>query len=81
MLAAFLTSRISAVAAMACVVPFLLDPAAALGRMFPWHLKLQCLDLVAASLLGVSSVVCTCQPPTTSVLARFRLPAWSFVRA
>ena len=64
-LAAFLTSRIPAVAAMACVVPFLHDPAAALVRMPPWHVKLQCLDVVAASLLGVSSAVCTCQPPTT----------------
>ena len=44
-------------------------------------MKLQCLDLVAAFLLGVSSAVCTCQPPTTSMFARFRLPAWSSARA
>ena len=46
-----------------------------------YGLKLQCLDLVAAFLLGVSSAVCTCQPPTTSMFARFRLPAWSSARA
>ena len=74
-----LAIRIPVVAATACVVPFLLDPAAALGRLSPWHMKLQFLDLVAAFLLGVSSAVCTRQPPTTSMLAHFRLPAWSSV--
>ena len=44
-------------------------------------MKLQCLGLVAAFLLGVSSAVCTREPPTASVLARFCLPAWSFVHA
>ena len=81
LLAAFPTSCIPVVAATACVVPFLLGIAAALGRMSPWHMKLQCLDLVAAFLLGVSSVVCTRQPPTASVLAHFRLPAWSSIHA
>ena len=81
LLAAFPTGLIPVVATTACVVPFLLDPAAALGRMFPWHMKLRCLDLVAAFLLGVSSAVCTRQPPAASVLARFSLPAWSSVRA
>ena len=81
LLAALPTSRIPVVAATACVAPFLLDPAAALGRMSPWHMKLQCLDLVAAILVGVSSVVCTCQPPTASICTRFRLPAWSSVHA
>ena len=81
LLAAFPSSRIPVFAATACVVPFLLDPAAALGRMSPRHMKLQCLDLVAAFLLGVSSAVCTRQPPTVSILARFRLPAWSSVHA
>jgi len=47
----------------ACVVPHLLDPAATVGRMSPWHVDLLCLDLVAAFLLGVSSAVCTRQPP------------------
>ena len=42
-------------------------------------MKLQCLDLVAVFLLGVSSAVCTRQPPTASMLARFHLPAWSSV--
>ena len=48
---------------------------------FPWHLKLQCLDIVAVFLHGVPSAVCTRQPPTTSVLAHYRLPAWSSVHA
>ena len=81
LLSAFPTSRIPVVAATACVVPFLLDPAATLGRTSPWHMKLRCLDLVAAFLLGVSTTVCTRQPPDASVLARFSLPAWSSVRA
>ena len=50
-------------------------------HMSPWHMELRCLDLVAAFLLGVSSAVCTCQPPTVSTLARFCLPAWSSVHA
>ena len=44
-------------------------------------MKLQSLDLVAAFLHGVSSAVCTRQPPKASMLARFRLPAWSSVHA
>ena len=78
---AFPAGHVPVVAATACVVPFLLDPAAALGRMSPWHMKLRCLDLVAAFLLGVSTAVCTRHPPDASVLARFSLPAWSSVRA
>ena len=78
--AAFPSSRIPVVAATA-VVPFLLDPATALGRVSPWQMKSQCLGLVAAFLLGVSSAVCTRQPLTASMLARFRLPAWSSVHA
>ena len=81
LVATFPTSRVPVVAATAYVVPFLLDPAAALGRMSPRHMALQCLDLVAAFLLGVSAAVCTPQPLTASVLARFRLPAWSSVHA
>ena len=81
LVAAFLSGRIPVVAATACVVSLLLGPAAALGRMSPWHVTLQCLDLVAAFLLGVSSAVCTRQPLTASMLARFRLPAWSSVHA
>ena len=81
LLAAFPTSRIPVVPATACVVPFLLDPAAALGRMSHCHMKLQCLDLVAAFLLGVSSAVCTRQTPTASVLAQYRLPAWPSIHA
>ena len=52
-----------------------------MGRMSPWHMKLQCWDLVTAFLLGVSSAVCTHQPPTASMLAHFRLPTWSSVRS
>ena len=48
------------VAATACVVPFLLDPAAALGRMSPWHMKLRCLDLRSVS---TWRVVCGVHPP------------------
>ena len=79
--AAFPAGHVPVVAATACVVPFLLDPAAALGRMSPWHMKLRCLDLVAAFLLGVSTAVCTRHPPDASVSARFSLPAWSSVCA
>ena len=71
LLAAFPTGHVPVVAATAFVVPFLLDPAAALGRMSSWQLKLKCLDLVAAFLLGVSTAVCTRRPPDASVLARF----------
>ena len=81
LLVTFPTSRVPVVAATACVVLFLLDPAPALGRISPWHMKLQCLDLVAAFLIGVSSAVCTHQPLTASVLARFRVSAWSSVYA
>ena len=81
LLDAFPPGPIPIVATTACVVPFLLDPAAALGRLSPWHMKLQCLDLVAAFLLCVSSAVCTRQPATASMLAHIRLPAWSSVHA
>ena len=73
LLAAFPVGHLPVVAATACVVPFLLDPAAALGRMSPWHIihtymKLRFLDLVAAFLLGVWTAVCTRHPPDASVL-------------
>ena len=45
----------------------------------PWRMKLQCVSLVAALLLGVSSAVCTRLPPSESVLATLHLPAWSSV--
>ena len=44
-------------------------------------MKLQCLDLVAAFLLGVPSAVCTRQPLTASILAHCRWSAWSSVHA
>ena len=81
LLAAFPSSGVPVVAATACVVPFLLNPAAALGRMSSWQLKLKCLDLVAPFLLGMSTAVCTRRPSDASALARFSLPAWSSVRA
>ena len=67
------------VAATACLAPFLLDPAAALGRPPPWRMKMQFVSLVAAFLLGVSSAACTRLPPSESMLASLRLPAWSSV--
>ena len=51
LLAAFPSSGVPVVAATACVVPFLLNPAAALGRMSPWHMKMQCLELSQRSCL------------------------------
>ena len=58
------------VAAAACLAPFLFD---ALGH--PPPLAHECLALVAAVLLGVSSAACTRLPPSASVLANLRLPA------
>ena len=77
LLAAFPTDRIPVVAATACLVPFLRDPAAALGRCPPFHMKVQCLG--AAFLPGVSSTLCARLPPSASVVANLRLPAWSSV--
>ena len=75
LLASFLSSHTPVVAATACVVPFLPDPAAALSRVPPWPMKLQCLDLVAAFLLSLLSAVCTRQSPKASMLA---LSIWFF---
>ena len=69
LLATFPSDRTPVVAATACLVPFLLDPAAALGRHPPWGMKLQCLALVAAFLLGVSSAACTRVPPCWQAFA------------
>ena len=76
LLAAFPSDLTPVVAATACLVPFLLDPAAALGPSPPFRMKLQCVSLVAAFLLGVSSAACTRLPPSESVLASLRHPAW-----
>ena len=81
LLAAFPSDRTPVMAATAYLVPFLLDPAAAQGRPPPWRMKLQCLSLVAAFLIGVSSAACTRLPPSESVLASLRLPDWSSVRS
>ena len=79
LLATFPSDRAPVVAATACLVSVLLDPAAALGRPPPWRMKLHCLALVVAFLLGVSSAACTRLPPSASVLASLHLPAWSSV--
>ena len=81
LLAAFPSDRTPVVAATACLVPFLLDPAAALGCPPPWRMKFQCLSLVAAFLLGASAAACTRLRPSESVLASLRLPAWSSVHS
>ena len=44
-------------------------------------MKLQCVSLVAAFLLGVSPTAYTGLPPSESVLASLRLPAWSSVHS
>ena len=62
---------------MACLILFLLDPAAALGRHPPGHMKPQCFGLVAALLQGVSCAVRNHQPPSGSALTRLHLPVWS----
>ena len=62
-LAAFPTSRIPVVAATACVVPFLLDPAAVLGRMSPWHMKLRCVKTLGSCCSVPSWGVCGVHPP------------------
>ena len=77
LLATFPSDRTPVVAATACLVPFLLDPAAALGRHPPWCIKLKCLALVEAFLLGVSSAACARLPPSASVLVNLHLPARS----
>ena len=81
LLAALPSDRTPVVAATACLVPFLLDTAAALGRPPHWRMTLQCLALVAAFLLSVSSVACTRLPPSESVLASLRLPASSSIHS
>ena len=48
LLATFPSDHTPVVAATACLVTFLLDPAAALGRPPPWRMKFQFLALVAA---------------------------------
>ena len=57
LLVAFPSSHIPVVAATACVVPVLFNPEAALGRMFPWHMKFQCFALAAAFRKGFDWVV------------------------
>ena len=85
LLATFPSDRTPAVAATACHIPFLLDPAAALGRHPPCRINLQCLALVVAFLLGVPAATCTRLPSSVSVLAEKkrtdeRSPAWLVVR-
>ena len=98
--ALFPSDRTPVMAAPACLVPFLLDPAAALGCQPPWHMKLQCVNVnvnvnnllaISRSDINVwlfsrhSCWVCrlrrTRLPPSASVLASLRLPAWSSVHS
>ena len=81
LLETFPSDRTPVVAATACLVPFLLDPAAALGRPLPWHMKLQCLALVTAFLPCASSAACTRLPPSASVLASLYRPGWASVHS
>ena len=81
LLASFPSGHVPVVAATPRLVPILLDPAAAMGRHPPWHVKLQCSDVVTAFLLVKSSMTCTRQPLPASTLARFCLPAWSSIRS
>ena len=75
LLAAIPSDHVSVVAATACVVPFLLDPATALGRRLPWPLMLQCLALIAF-LLDLSSAVCTRRPLSASWRRRWHAIAF-----
>ena len=81
LLAAFPSNRTPVVAATACLVTFLFDTAAALGRPPPWRMKLQCVSLAAAFLLSVSSAAFMRLPPSEPMLASLRLPACSSVRS
>ena len=81
LLAAFPSNRTPVVAATACLITFLFDPAAALGRPPPWRMKLQCVSLAAAFLLSVSSAAFMRLPPSEPMLASLRLPACSSVRS
>ena len=42
----------------------------------PWSMELQCLAVVEAFLLDVSSAACTWLPLSASVVASLHLPAW-----
>ena len=81
LLATFPSSRTPTVASTACIVPFLLDPAAALGRHPPWYMKLQCLTLTAAFLLSVSTAAFTRLHPSACMLANLGLPASSSIHS
>ena len=79
--AVFPDASISVDVASACLVPFLLDPVAALGHHTPGVVKHQCQRLVAAFLLGVSCVVCTRQPLPAPVLCGLCLPEFSALKS
>ena len=61
----------------AFLVPFLLDPAAALGRHPHGHMKLHCSDLAPAFLPGLCCMDCARQSPSAS--ASLCILAWSAV--
>ena len=77
LLVAFASECTPVLVTTTCHVPFLHDPAAALGRHPPWRMALQCLAIVAVFLLGVSSAARAHLQPSTSTLASLYLPAWS----
>ena len=70
--ATFPSDRTAVAASTACLVMVLLDPAAAQGRHPSWRMKSQCVALVAAFLLEVSSTVCSrlCWQAFTFLLGR-----------
>ena len=80
LLATFPSDRTPVAAATACPVPP--RPCCCTGTSPPpWRMKLQCVALVAALLLGVSSAACTRLPPSESLLASLHLPAPSSVHS
>ena len=81
LLPAFPSGPEPAVAATACLVPFLLDPAASRGRHLPEYMKLHCLGLVVVFLYLLSCAACTHQPPSASALANLYVPAWSSIKS
>ena len=70
LLAVFPTARTTLVAATACVVPFLLDRTAALGRHPPWYMKVCLPRRCSLRLL----LFCTCPP--LCARAPWPMPAW-----
>lgn len=77
LLTAIPCDTVRAVITTACLVPFLLDAAAALGWHPPWHMKLQCVGLVAFP-LGVPLAL---RPPSSPESASLHIPTWSSLKS